>query len=601
MTTPERSCNVVMKGGITSGVVFPLALVEIARSFRFRNLGGASAGAIAAAAAAAAELGRNRRGFASFDELAQLPDTLAAPVGTRSRLFTLFQPQRTTAPVFETLAAALGGGRMAPLRVIRTGIRQFPLGTALGAIAGAVLLLAVAARPPGGLRWLAIAVSVAVMILGALAGATAALVRRFLVSVPGNMYGLCSGMSAGSDRQLPPPLTEWFTDYLDQLAGRPTGADAPPLTFADLYQVPAGAPIRDRLINLEMMTTCITHGRPYRLPFRQDEDVRENHFFFDRGEFSRLFPPRVVNYLIAHARPIDSADKARYGDLVPLPTSEALPVIVAVRMSLSFPVLLSAVPLHFVDFSRKDEKDRVPERCWFSDGGISSNFPIHFFDPPLPPWPTFGIDLADKHPDYPAGVFLPARNADGILEHWNRFDEPGTSRVGQLAGFAGAIFNALHNWSDNFQARLPGYRDRIAHVQLEPGEGGLNLDMPRPLITALTHRGAEAGTMLRDRFAAGQTELTWPNHRRVRLRSFLAAMEELLEQLVDVCAHPESGDPDFAALIDQMASGAYRWESTSQQHAAAALLAALRALGPEVPLDSGAPRPRPELRVRPRV
>ena len=47
-----------MKGGITSGVVYPLAVCELATVYRLRSVGGSSAGAIAAAAAACAELGR---------------------------------------------------------------------------------------------------------------------------------------------------------------------------------------------------------------------------------------------------------------------------------------------------------------------------------------------------------------------------------------------------------------------------------------------------------------------------------------------------------------------------------------------------------------
>jgi hypothetical protein len=89
-------------------------------------------------------------------------------------------------------------------------------------------------------------------------------------------------------------------------------------------------------------------------------------------------------------------------------------------MSLSFPILLSAVPLYTIcasalgkdgeltsDASKKIEKERetwadikdsheVPEilqKNWFSDGGICSNFPIHFFDDWLPNRPTFGITL----------------------------------------------------------------------------------------------------------------------------------------------------------------------------------------------------------------
>jgi len=54
-------CDVIMKGGITSGVIYPLAICELATRYRLHNVGGTSAGAIAAAAAAAAERGRRRR------------------------------------------------------------------------------------------------------------------------------------------------------------------------------------------------------------------------------------------------------------------------------------------------------------------------------------------------------------------------------------------------------------------------------------------------------------------------------------------------------------------------------------------------------------
>jgi hypothetical protein len=43
----RRYCDIVMKGGITSGVVYPLAALELAKDHRFRNIGGTSAGAIA--------------------------------------------------------------------------------------------------------------------------------------------------------------------------------------------------------------------------------------------------------------------------------------------------------------------------------------------------------------------------------------------------------------------------------------------------------------------------------------------------------------------------------------------------------------------------
>ena len=59
---PEEVCDLVMKGGVSSGVVYPGAILALAKRYRFRNVGGTSAGAIAASVTAAAELGRREGG-----------------------------------------------------------------------------------------------------------------------------------------------------------------------------------------------------------------------------------------------------------------------------------------------------------------------------------------------------------------------------------------------------------------------------------------------------------------------------------------------------------------------------------------------------------
>ena len=56
---PGSECDLIMKGGITSGVVYPYAVTEIAKKYQLRSIGGTSAGAIAAAFAAAAEFARS--------------------------------------------------------------------------------------------------------------------------------------------------------------------------------------------------------------------------------------------------------------------------------------------------------------------------------------------------------------------------------------------------------------------------------------------------------------------------------------------------------------------------------------------------------------
>ena len=45
---PTRCCDLVMKGGITSGVLYPPAICAIAEKFYLVGIGGTSAGAIAA-------------------------------------------------------------------------------------------------------------------------------------------------------------------------------------------------------------------------------------------------------------------------------------------------------------------------------------------------------------------------------------------------------------------------------------------------------------------------------------------------------------------------------------------------------------------------
>src|SRR4051812_43069843 len=99
MELGRRYCDLVMKGGITSGVVFPKAIAKLATQYEFCNIGGTSAGAIAAAGAAAAEYRRASSASAEsdlwgFEELARLPDLLSKRVeGNRSRLFHLFTPE----------------------------------------------------------------------------------------------------------------------------------------------------------------------------------------------------------------------------------------------------------------------------------------------------------------------------------------------------------------------------------------------------------------------------------------------------------------------------------------------------------------------------
>jgi hypothetical protein len=291
-----------------------------------------------------------------------------------------------------------------------------------------------------------------------------------------------------------------------------------------------------------------------------------------------------------------------------MPVPADLPVVVATRMSLSFPVLLSAVPLYSLDRSLTSPE---PERVWFSDGGITSNFPVHFFDTPLPVRPTFGVNLRPFHPRYPKGpaerdnVFLPQDNRSGIVAWWTRWDD--RSGLGRLGGFLGAILGAMQNWVDNGQLPVPGYRDRVVHVSHDDAEGGLNLDMPPAVLNALSERGRCAGEVLVRCYTTppdNKRKTSWENHRWVRLRSALGLLEEFLDEL----------DEDWTAGgYDRLLAGhgsAPSYKMTNKQQSLAAermaeLTGVARiwrqalAADPNRSLRRKAPNPRPAFRIVP--
>ncbi|HEV2130977.1 MAG TPA: hypothetical protein VGR27_07740, partial [Longimicrobiaceae bacterium] len=333
-----RYCDIVMKGGITSGVVYPRAVYEISRTFIFRGIGGTSAGAIAAAATAAAEYAR-RNGEDHFPLLNELPQWLgeSAPGSGESNLSSLFQPAAGTWRLFRLLKAGLGSAEGRVWRIVEAAVSYYRLPFLLGLLPG--LVLALLALLPG--HPLLRAAIVVAGVIAALAGAALAIGSRVRADVrrriPENFFGLCSGHAESSVGPVP-PLTDWLTGYLNELAGKPLAEG--PLTFGDLWGT--RDPDAERAVDLQMITTNLTHGRPYRLPFR------ERTFYFHPEEMRRLFPDVVVDWMVAHARQVE--DPERGAPLVPLPEAADLPVVFATRLSLSFPILISAVPLYAVDY-----------------------------------------------------------------------------------------------------------------------------------------------------------------------------------------------------------------------------------------------------------
>jgi predicted acylesterase/phospholipase RssA len=617
-SAPSRTCDIVMKGGITSGVVYPHAVCELARTYRFDKVGGTSAGAIAAAATAAAELGRAHGGF---QELARLPDW----IGSERHLQELFQPEPRTEGLFRMMLAALEHRRGKWRWVLLTGLRRFPLVPLLCALPGLALIVLALAAGDGAVVPAAVVGGVLLALIGVLAGLLLAVVRRLSQAVPDNLYGLCSGNARGDGA---PALTPWLTGLLERCAGRvaPDGSlPKRPLTFGDLET--GGGP------QLAMMTTNLTNHTAHRIPWSSRDD------WFDPDELRRLFPDHVVDHMVANPPELPGAPGKRreaelYRELLaplrPFPAPADLPVVVAARMSLSFPVLLSAVPLHRIDWSRTENqrrdaewmawlRDGEPEErrptaapqltpCWFSDGGVSSNFPVHFFDAPLPRHPTFAINLRPFHPDHlDESVWMVSSAGGGQLAWWYALPAAGGLLDPRLAGFLGNIVRTMQNRVDDAQLRMPGFRDRVVHVSLDGRQGGMNLTMSAADIETLTRRGREAGAKLVRRFSEERTDgepLSWRDHRWTRLRSAVPAVADLLGDLAEVyTAAPAAGEVGYAELLAAGEGSPYAM-TAARRAAAAALLVELTALGQklrqaEAKLAAGRPAPPPAARMMP--
>jgi predicted acylesterase/phospholipase RssA len=552
--TPQY-CDVIMKGGLTSGIVYPLAIDELAKTYQFKNIGGTSAGAIAAAVAAAAEYRRRTTGsHDGFAQLGQIPNDLS-----EGALLRLFQPQLATRSLFALLLAFIGN-RHWSLKLAKALVLlfvYFPIGAVVGALPGLAVLIYLKLNLVQSFPfWVWLTLVVFLIVLPAFLLALLNVVVQALWAIPANNYGLCGGSGGESDNKA---LTDWLADKLKSVAGHDL------LTFKDLWSAGGhvAQPGDEHAINLEMMTTNVTFGRPNRLPMNEDE---LHLFYFRESEFEHLFSKEIVNYL-KQAKPHGRRDEKHWHlmapEYFPFPKGEDLPVIVATRMSLSFPILISAIPLYTFDWSLEENREAMKsgkrpilDKCLFSDGGISSNFPIHFFDGPVPRWPTFAITLSSSdvvNPDQideSSMVSMSHCNRPNQAEDFNRFDE----HWWRLAGFLGAILNTLRNWRDQTQARVPGYRDRIATIHLTRNEGGINLNMPTDVIARLSKRGQQAGKRLRQRFNPEEGDgsgLNWQNQRWIRYRSFMAVFETLLAKFKRGFEFPQqSGVPSYAEMVE---------------------------------------------------
>ncbi len=612
-----RTCALIMKGGITSGVVYPPAILELQQSYRFQRIGGASAGSLAATVTAAAEFGRDRGGFA---KLQRHSERLAQP----GKLRTLFQPEPQFNSLFQSLLELVsqrsglnqstGSGfwtRVATtiLLVVRRdtpsmvrGLLSCGFGFGLfGLFVNLIILIATAGSETTQISWTM--VSVMTMLIASLGALIGALIwpllyqtKRILQDLPQSDFGLCSGRTIdanGPDGPL--AVTDWLHTVTQDLAG--LELEGPPLTFEMLSH---------RDIKLISVVTNLTLQRPVCFPLSEGTFADRPRFFFDPEEMRRLFPEAIVSHMIEVSTGyihVTDNQSTSPRTLLTFPEDERLPVVVAARMSLSFPILFQAVPLYVLTgLGLYQAEDTIPahfiQRVLFSDGGICSNFPIHIFDDWLPDHPTFAINLSEvpdsalhsvrshmaedsrvhfesfdlvpyeqlhdhflavtnrtspivKEPDYPELAQFPAQPDRNFVANDVMLPDaqsPVTFEckpISALSDLLKAIFATAQNHHDNRLAELAGHRERIVRIRFRENEGGMNLAMPRATIRQIMQKGRRAGRLLSHRF---QND----HHRWVRLLALLAELDGQLLRLAGRLRDSDdsSGSP-YRTLLGQ--------------------------------------------------
>jgi predicted acylesterase/phospholipase RssA len=546
----RRSCDLVLKGGVANGVVYPSAIHAVSRAFDLRAIGGTSAGTVAAALAAAAQYRRLTDADdpeAGFARLAALPSQLAKD----DRLFALFTPNANTRRLFDALVAGIAPGTSTPRRIAAL-LAAYPAAALIGSSAGlihAVLASTTARGPRRALHRILAALTIGA---GALGGAVAALALD-VARVHRNGYGLVTGIVDTTSDAV--GLSTWLAAATEEIAGLAAGQI--PLTFGMLWNPAGGAvpngledPPADKLIDLRMTATNLVAGRPLLFP------ARTNGYYFRISELARCVPPHVVAWMVRHAPTREHAYTEAGEELVPFPAIGDLPIVVATRMSVGFPPLLSTVPLSFV--AEAAGATATPQRQLFADGALSSDVPVASFDAPLPRWPTLAIVLGR----FPAGAG--AATPDVVMASDDRPHAlfPANSIV-DVPSFGAAIFNTLRTWDDAAAARLPAFRDRIVTVRVHRNEGGLRLRLDPKTIEGLADRGRRAGEMLVDRFAAPSTlaRVTdddtpgWEHHRWLRYRTTMSALRDLLARYEFAWYNPAAGDQPYDELVRATAPG----------------------------------------------
>jgi hypothetical protein len=371
----------------------------------------------------------------------------------------------------------------------------------------------------------------------------AALIEELRRGLAQNEWGLCRGKAVPLNRgdvATEPALVDWLHEAIQRSAGREP--DDPPLTFVDLWRAPRfgqpmgpavegyAAPPLDPSIGLHMFSTNLSHGRPVRWPLN-DPNTR---LYFKPQEWQAIFPAAVLGPLLKASRPYAPASKSDPEDdggagLYELPCGD-LPIVVAARLSLSFPVLFSCVPVWAVDYEQPRGRRKL-RRALLTDGGVCTNFPVHLFDAAHPRWPTFALLLDKRLTAYADDrLFLPKGHAEGRADNWQDGRLAEERRARGVFGLVTGLLQTALDWNDRTAMRLPHVRNRVIRYALQDGEGQLYINMSRQTMLKMAHGyGPRAAQELINAFDTGddgdERQPFWRQHLFVRAMSEYRALQ----------------------------------------------------------------------------
>lgn len=550
-------CDVTLHGGHASPeLVFPSALVRLAKRFFFRRIAGSGGAAPVAAMTAAAEYARRSRrlcGFPAFDKTA---DYLVEHPSVFGRMTTT-RGARSILEVAEAVSADCG----VVSRLVQVGAslyRRFPASATAGALIGLALAVGDSFAQLAGeqmtirrvLDPIPVVVAAVNLLVGSLCGALVGVVAQILSlrkRVSKGTFGLHTGYSkkAGPNQGY---VTNWLCVELAKLAGREN--DSTPLTFGMLWDAPE--PSGDqydpfagtRSIDLEMVTTCVSLGRPIRLPM----GLAGLDLYFDPYELERYFPDDLVSWMVKVSPKTMVIEGKRYCHL---PEPRDLPVLFAVRMSSGIPFVLDAVPLYLSQGNGAEPYATVA-RVLFASGSLVSGFPDRSGAPLLPPHPSFEFSVDRTSRERDASQRYEPRDPE--LGH----PEQGRGRVHPIENyldFAAALWDSARNWPENTRRAL-AVSDELVAVIDAPVSDRRPFSAPP---VAVSKSVAEQARAAADDLAEQALFPTYGARRRRRfhtvVRSLSHAVREFSEDYAlgrtsDAEAFRDGSDPRVQTLLD---------------------------------------------------